>query len=212
MRRAIARFPLPEMAQRVIQRYFVRGGKPGDVPFKLSPLPDHQENAALTELTVVANFAEVYLAKQGHHGVVGINYLEKVQIPFLPSLMGAMLAGVDYVLMVAGIPRHIPGALDAFAMGKAFELKLDVGGALAQDAFCTRFDPAELFVSAPPRMARPKFFPIVASATLAMTLAQEQRNGRWLRRRRADVRRAQRAAAWNHAVVTPGRAPLWTAR
>ena len=61
---------------------------------------------------MVTNFVEVFLAKEGHNNPVGINYLEKVQIPHLPSIYGAMLAGVGYVLMGAGIPLHIPGVLE----------------------------------------------------------------------------------------------------
>ena len=34
-------------------------------------------------------------------------------MPHLASIYGAMLAGVGYVLMGAGIPLHIPGVLDA---------------------------------------------------------------------------------------------------
>ena len=79
-------------------------------------------------MTVLANFVEVFLAKEGHQGLVGINYLEKVQIPTLPSLLGAMLAGVDYVLMGAGVPRAIPGTLDRLAAGDAVQLKIDVSG------------------------------------------------------------------------------------
>jgi len=63
------------------------------------------------ELMVAANFAEVFLAKEGHQGLVGINLLEKVQLTTLPSLFGAMLADVDYVLMGAGIPRQSPACL-----------------------------------------------------------------------------------------------------
>jgi NAD(P)H-dependent flavin oxidoreductase YrpB (nitropropane dioxygenase family) len=44
--------------------------------------------------------------------MVGINLLEKVQMPTLASLYGAMLAGVDVVLMGAGIPTQIAGILD----------------------------------------------------------------------------------------------------
>ena len=81
-------------------------------------------------MTVAANFVEVFLAKEGHAGLVGINFLEKIQFPTLPSIFGAMLAGVDYVLMGAGIPRSIPGVLDRLAKGAAVELKIDVEGAL----------------------------------------------------------------------------------
>ena len=69
------------------------------------------------QLIVAANFVEVYLAKEGHDGPVGVNYLEKLQAPTLPSLYGAMLAGVDYVLMGAGIPKAIPALLDDLAAG-----------------------------------------------------------------------------------------------
>src|ERR1035437_1900826 len=61
------------------------------------------------------NFVEVFLAREGHNNPVGINYLEKVQLPHLASVYGAMLAGVGYILMGAGVPLKIPGVLDRFA-------------------------------------------------------------------------------------------------
>ncbi len=61
---------------------------------------------------MVSNFVEVFLAREDHTNPVGINFLEKVQMPHLASIYGAMLAGVGYVLMGAGIPLHIPGVLD----------------------------------------------------------------------------------------------------
>ena len=75
--------------------------------------------------------------RQGHKNPVGINYLEKVQIPHLASIYGAMLAGVGYVLMGAGIPLHIPGVLGAFAAQQAAEYRLAVTGA-AQAQFAGR--------------------------------------------------------------------------
>ena len=54
---------------------------------------------------MVANFVEVFLARDGHANPVGINYLEKVQLPHLASIYGAMLAGVG-----AGVYRDIPTA------------------------------------------------------------------------------------------------------
>ena len=56
---------------------------------------------------MAANFAEVFLARQGHRDPVGINYLRKIQLPLPPAAYGAMLAGVDYVLMGAGIPTEM---------------------------------------------------------------------------------------------------------
>src|SRR5690606_3949204 len=89
----------------------------------------------------------------------------------------AMLAGVDYVLMGAGIPRMIPGALDALAKGEAAELRLDVVGAKPEDTFVTRFDPSTFGDGPAPQLERPKFLAIISSATLAMTLARKS-NGR----------------------------------
>ena len=109
LRQALDQFPFPKMSARILSDYFINGGKPATAPFKLTPMPTLRSRRELVELTVVANFVEVFLAKEGHAGPVGINYLEKIQLPTLPSIYGAMLAGVDYILMGAGIPRAIPG-------------------------------------------------------------------------------------------------------
>jgi NAD(P)H-dependent flavin oxidoreductase YrpB (nitropropane dioxygenase family) len=109
--------------------------------------------------------------------LVGINLLEKIQIMTLVTLFGAMLAGVDYVLMGAGIPRSIPGILDQFANGKPAELKMDVEGALPGEEFLSTFDPRSFCGGQVRLLKRPLFLGIVASATLAMTLARKS-NGR----------------------------------
>jgi nitronate monooxygenase len=173
MRRALEQFPLPAVAQKILADYFIPGGKAPEAPFKLTPLPNLQPGGDFVALTVAANFVEVFLAKEGHSGRVGINFLEKIQFPTLASLYGAMLAGVDYVLMGAGIPRAIPGMLDQLARGEAVELKIDVEGALPGEEFFSRFDPAVFLAKTPPALKRPYFLGIVASATLAMTLARK---------------------------------------
>jgi len=99
MTHALSHFPIPAIAERLIADYYVPGGKPADEPFKSVAMPGVQPGRALMDLTVAANFAEVFLAKEGHSGPVGINLLEKIQVATLSSLYGAMLAGVDYVLM-----------------------------------------------------------------------------------------------------------------
>jgi NAD(P)H-dependent flavin oxidoreductase YrpB (nitropropane dioxygenase family) len=177
VRRAMARFPVPGVADRILRRYFIPGGKASSVPFALTPMTRLELGAPLTELTVLANFVEVTLAKEGHDGLVGINYLEKIQLPTLASLFGAMLGGVDYVLMGAGIPRFIPGVLDSLAAGKPAEMKIDVEGAVEGDAFVSHFDPVEFCQGDVPALRRPQFLAIVSSATLAMTLARKS-NGR----------------------------------
>jgi nitronate monooxygenase len=173
MRRALDHFPLPAVTQKILADYFISGGKAPDAPFKLTPLPNLQPGGDFVALTVAANFVEVFLAKEGHSGRVGINFLEKIQFPTLASLYGAMLAGVDYVLMGAGIPRAIPGLLDQLARGDAVELKIDVEGALPGEEFFSKFDPTAFMGATAPALKRPYFLGIVASATLAMTLARK---------------------------------------
>ena len=122
-------FPFPEMARRIWQEYFVPGGKPATAPYPNVPMHQRKDPRKLVELCMVSNFVEVFLAREGHKNPVGINFLEKVQMPHLASIYGAMLAGVGYVLMGAGIPLHIPGVLDAFAAHHVAEYKLSVTGA-----------------------------------------------------------------------------------
>ena len=177
LRHALAQFPFPAIAARVLSDYFIPGGKSPRAPFKLTPVPSLCPPRSLVELTVVANFVEVFLAREGHQNPVGINYLEKIQLPTLPSLYGAMLACVDYILMGAGIPRAVPGALDLLAQGQAASLPVDVEGALPGEKHSTTFDPQDFCSGSAPQLKRPFFLGIIASATLALTLARKA-NGR----------------------------------
>lgn len=173
MRRALAEFPFPAMAQRVLDRYFIAGGKAEGAPFAATVILPADPTQEQLELVVIANFVEVFLAGEGHTHPIGVNYLEKIQTPILPSLFGAMLAGVDYVLMGAGIPRAVPGVLDRLAAGEAAEYPLHVVGATPDDHFVTRFDPSAFCDGQVPWLERPKFLAIVASATLASVLAKK---------------------------------------
>ena len=173
MRHALEHFPVPGVAAKILADYFIAGGKPANTPFKLSPLPGLNPSPDFVALTVAANFTEVFLAKEGHGGVVGINFLEKIQFPTLASIFGAMLASVDYVLMGAGIPRSIPGVLDRLARGEKVELKIDVEGGLPGEDYFSTFNPAAFCGGLAPTLKRPNFLGIVASATLAITLARK---------------------------------------
>ncbi len=173
MRRAIDAFPFRAMAGRVLDRFFIPEGKAAAASYHSIPLWSLRPPRDLQELCLVANFVEVWLAKDGHDGVVGINYLEKIQWPHLTSIFGAMLAGVDYVLMGAGIPMKIPGVLDAYARLEPATYPLHVSGASPADDTLMRFDPADVIETpvAPP--VRPKFLAIVASNTLATTIVKK---------------------------------------
>jgi nitronate monooxygenase len=177
VRRALSHFPIAGIGDRIISHYFLEGGRKCDAPYVLTPMPQLQMGSAAIELLAASNFVEVFLAKENHTGMVGINFLEKIQLPLLASIYGAMLAGVDYVLIGAGIPRHVPGVLDAYARGEPASYRIDVEGALPGEEFLSRFDPSALWGVAAPALERPKFFAIISSATLAMTLARKS-NGK----------------------------------
>jgi nitronate monooxygenase len=120
------------------------------------------------ELLVVANFVEITMAKAGTDGLIGVNFLEKIQLPTLPSLYGAVLAGADAVLMGAGIPAHIPALLDRLARHEDVEMRVDVVGG---DKAISRFSPRAFLDGHPaPEVTRPRFFAIVSSHTLATYL------------------------------------------
>jgi len=173
IRRALDAFPIPGVVDDILARYYIEGGKAPDLPFKQKPIGKLKPSLRLQDLLVVSNFVEVWLAKEGHSNSVGINYLEKVQAPTLPSLYGAALAGVDYVLIGAGIPRAIPGILDRLAEGLPVEMKVDMKNATPDDDPYLRFDPAQYGRGVLPPIERPYFLAIVSSHVLAAMLTRK---------------------------------------
>ena len=173
LRRALSHFPVPEVADRILRRYFVAGGIDPGQPFRPVPRAGVPFRHANQLLTVVANFVEVFLARQGHDGLVGVNYLEKIQLSTPASVYGAMLAGVDYVLMGAGIPAEIPGLLDRLAGHEPVRLTVSVEGAPAGERHTVDLDPAELLGAVAAPLKRPRFLAIVSTHVLAAYLARD---------------------------------------
>lgn len=174
LRRALARFPFPAVAEEILDRYFVDGGIDPETPFRAMPRLSLRPSRHSSELAIAANFVEVFLAKEGHGGLVGVNYLEKTQMATPSAVYGAMLAGVDYVLMGAGVPTEIPDLLDAFAAGRRGEVTITIQGAGESATTVTSLDPKGLF-GVHAELPRPKFLAIVSSNMLATYLARETR-------------------------------------
>ncbi len=173
MRRGLAAFPWPKIADRILDQYYIPGGKPADQPYLDPPSFTVTPSRELLQITAAANFTEVTLAKEGHDNPVGINLMEKVQMPNLASLYGAMLAGVDYVLMGAGIPLAIPGILDHFARGEGASLEIHTVGPRPETPLQMTFEPGDIFPDPPSRLQRPRFLAIISSNVLAETLVRK---------------------------------------
>ncbi|MEO6068256.1 MAG: nitronate monooxygenase [Gemmatimonadales bacterium] len=174
MRRSMARFPIPGIAAEVLKRYYRPEGLPAGTKYALLPMFTQRVSAARKEIAVLASFIEVDLAREGHSGPIGVNLLTKVQFPNLALLYGAMLAGVGYVVMGAGIPREIPAVLDAFATHQPAALKLEVEDLPSDRTEEITFDPQQHWhgITLPP-LQRPRFLAVIASNLLATVLARK---------------------------------------
>jgi nitronate monooxygenase len=176
VRRALNQFPDQPTVEQMIKDYYIPGGKRKEVPYKLTSFFSLNTNPYLEKLTAAATFAEVFLAKEGHNGAVGINFLEKTQLSNLPGLYGALLAGVNYVIMGAGIPREIPTVLEKLANHEPVSYPIYVIGADAKEPFSITFSPLDLFPEFEKiELKRPLFLAIVSSNILADSLAKKNR-------------------------------------
>lgn len=164
----------PGIAREIMDEYLVEGPSPANRRCKLPPKPEvmvtgtKATKARMTKLAVASAFVEVWLAKKGHSGPIGINVLEKIQLMHLPVLLGAMMAGVDYVLVGAGIPHQVPAVLANFARNEPASYRMDVVGSGTKQLLT--LDPCE-FVPEGENLRCPKFLLIASHHALAMRLA-----------------------------------------
>ncbi|MDQ1288681.1 MAG: hypothetical protein QG622_2247 [Actinomycetota bacterium] len=169
-RLALKHCPLPELAARVLERWFRPEGR-GGRPYSPGPRLGLRGNTVGDDLAVAGNFVEVWLAKQGHDGPVGINFLEKIQLATPAAAYGAILAGVDYVLMGAGIPRDIPSLLTALSRNTPGGVWVDVAGG---DRQWHELDPRTVTRGSDPELRRPRFLAIVSGQALAVYLNRDE--------------------------------------
>lgn len=169
MLRALAVFPVPEVAEQIRSKYWLRERTP--IPmFSLHP------NRELSWLTIFASFSEVWLAKEGHSGKVAGNLLEKVQTPTMLAIFGAMWAGVDAFIIGAGLPTQIPDILDALCEKRPAKYRISILDGSPQemvldiDILLSRVSEASQNAVQNITMNRPAFFPIVSLETTANIL------------------------------------------
>ena len=140
-RRALAQFPNQEVVSKILAKYFIEGGKAANVPYVMVPKITLEQKRDAQEILIAANFVEVWLAKEGHNGLIGINFLHKIQMTTAASVFGAMLAGVDYIIMGAGIPRELPKLIRSIAKLEVGSVPVDVIGG---PAALTSINPLDL--------------------------------------------------------------------
>lgn len=179
VRQALAAFPHREVADWILETYFVPGGIGPDELYRTMPRHTLSSPVRLLQLTAVASFVEVWLARQGHDGRVGINFLCKIELPLPAALYGAMLAGVDEVLVGAGNPAHVPGLVRGLTEHAAVTVDIQVLQSVSGENLGRMvFDPAEVFgADVAARfgpLKRPRVLAIVASNDLARILVRRE--------------------------------------
>ena len=146
------------------------GGKTAEASYVMVPKINLEQKRDAQEILIVANFVEVWLAKEGHDGLVGINFLHKIQMTTAASVLGAMLAGVDYIIMGAGIPRELPKLIRSITKLEVGSVPVDVIGGSAQ---VTTINPLD-FVTAGTVIKKPKFLAIISVDVLGAYLARDE--------------------------------------
>jgi NAD(P)H-dependent flavin oxidoreductase YrpB (nitropropane dioxygenase family) len=193
------------IGKKILDRYFINDGKAVTARFKNAPkqmvrmqngsdsvpLPIQPEmrlpvtlrmEEEVIELLIATGFAEVWLAKQGQgtpnidESRIFINFLHKIELPLIPTLFGAMLAGVDGVIVGAGNPDGLPAICSRLANLSPVTSELSVLYRESGETFQITFDPR---LVAGGRLAqnplqRPAFLAIVSLENLVQALAQSQ--------------------------------------
>jgi NAD(P)H-dependent flavin oxidoreductase YrpB (nitropropane dioxygenase family) len=200
IRRALAAFDAQfgtGIGQKICDRFYIDGGKAPTARFNSAPMQNvHAQNGsdviplpvqqadplALTldeevvELLIATGFAEVWLAKEGHAGNIFINFLKKIELPLTYTMYGAMLAGVDGIIVGAGNPDGLPAICSKLARHEAVNNDLLVLYRESGEAFNVPFDPRQVADGklAQNPLRRPAFLAIVSLETLVQALAQSQ--------------------------------------
>ena len=172
VRRAISHFPDADVAAEALRFYFIDGGKSAHAPYLLAPKLTLKPGVFASQFLVLANFVEVWLAKEGHVGQVGINFLEKIQMATPASIYGALLADVDYILIGAGIPSEIPRIIRELVDHKKARISITVEH--ATEKYFLDFDPSIIKGVKNFPLNKPIFLAIISSHALAAYLNRDE--------------------------------------
>jgi NAD(P)H-dependent flavin oxidoreductase YrpB (nitropropane dioxygenase family) len=174
VRQAMSAYPDQEVVARTLRRYYRPDGREPGTAYRPIPRLDHHQRIEAVRLAALGTYVQVRLAKSGHHGPIGINLLEKIQLWTPAVLLGAMLADIDVVLVGAGLPTHLPRLLDGLANGEQVTLPLDVADSEPGESFSVTLDPNEVVPGIGESLRRPVFLAIVSSHILGSYLARDE--------------------------------------
>jgi nitronate monooxygenase len=200
IRRALAAFDArfgTNIGKKICDRFYIHGGKSPKTRFLNTPMQTvhndkgsdtipypGQQGQAVTlrladesiELLIATGFAEVWLAKEGHSGIIFINFLKKIELPLVYTMYGAMLAGVDGVVVGAGNPEGLPAVCSHLAGQEAVTIDLSVLYRETGETFNVPFDPKQAAEGklAQNNLRRPAFLAIVSLENLVQALAKSQ--------------------------------------
>ena len=186
-----------DIGHRIYDRYFIEGGKDPSARFQAAPLqiPRSQSgrtsfavpvgnhiierlhlDAEVVELLIATAFAEVWLAKEGHDGNIFINFLNKIELPLIYAIYGAILAGVDGVVVGAGNPDGLAAICSHLAKHETVTRNLAVLYRETGEEFALSFDPRQVADGkcgqAP--LKRPAFLAIASLQDLVKALAASE--------------------------------------
>ena len=183
------------LGQEFFSRYFIQGGKaPGEkfhhFPLQVARGKDGKEKISPTdnrdglihldvpqdviERVILTAFAEVWLAKIGHNGKIFINFLKKIELPLVFAMYGAMLAGVDGIVIGAGSPEGLPFICSRLAQHEAVSIDIPMLYRESGESFQIEFDPKTILGGNLTQLpvTRPAFLAIASLAPLVQALAQ----------------------------------------
>lgn len=173
IRDILVSFPNQSVVKRALDEYYIDGGvnyANKGVKYKAVPMHAKDQHHIARDLTVLGAYTEVMLAKRyaGDSGYIGINLLTKIERPTVYALYGAMLAGVDYVEMGAGVPYEVPKVIKQLAQHKIVTYPYKVGKSNQKHELV--FDPA-IYNAGHIPIKLPRFLAVVAKEDLATHLA-----------------------------------------
>jgi nitronate monooxygenase len=150
------------LGEDFISRYFIPGGKAPGEKFRHFPMQTLQATDGSADLpsspqpgviqlsvgmdvierVILTAFAEVWLAKAGHAGRIFVNFLKKIELPLVFAMYGAMLAGVDGIVVGAGSPEGLPAICARLARHEPVVFDLPMLYRESGESFQIQFDPA----------------------------------------------------------------------